>query len=101
MLQDEMSVDVSDLYDETVLHGAIESNRTDGVKQLLGGGADLNRQIVFKATPLHYAARRNYTDVARLLINNGADINLKNDHIKTPLDEARKGSEVERQQSTP
>ena len=57
----------------------------------------MNRQTDGRDTPLHIAARLyNYTEIVRLLLDNGADINLKNNKNKTPLDEAHKGSEVER-----
>ena len=97
MLRDGMPVDVSDLGGSAALHFATGYNRTDVVKRLVHEGAEVNRQTGYrKETPLHKAARNNNTEVARLLIDNGADINLKNDGNETPLDEARKGSEVER-----
>ena len=96
MLRDGIPVDVSDGGDWTALHWAIMYNRTDVVKQLLHEGADVSRQFGYiNETPLHYAAQLNNTEAARLLMGNGADINLKNYENKTPLDEAKEGSEVE------
>ena len=96
MLGDGMPVDVSDGGDWTALHWATMYNRTDVVKQLLHEGADVNRLFGYiNETPLHCAAQLNNTEAARLLMGNGADINLKNYENKTPLDEAKEGSEVE------
>ena len=96
MLRDGMPVDVSDVVGCTALHWATNKNRPGLVKHLLNKGADVNRQDRYnKSTALHYAAQDNNTEVARLLLDNGADINLKNDFNQTPLDVARKGSEVE------
>ena len=91
-----MPVDADDYCSATALRRAIMFNRTDVIKRLVDEGADVNRQTRYtKDTPLHFAARDNKTEAVRLLLDNGADINLKNDNNKTPLDEARKGSEVE------
>ena len=96
MLREGMPVDVSNMIGDTALQNATAFNRTDVIKRLVDEGADVNRQTRYgKDTPLHYAARKNNTEAVRLLLDNGADINLKNDDNKTPLDEARKGSEVE------
>ena len=104
-LHNGMSVDAV-VGDWTAFHFATFHNRIDIVKQLLDGGADVNRQTRNKNTPLHYAARNNNSEVARLLINNGADVSIVNDRNKTSLDVAHEGSEVERlllqlQQSAP
>ena len=96
MLRDRMPVDVSDEGGWTALHWATMYNRTNVVKQLLHEGADVNRQSKYKNnTPLHLAAKSNSTEAARLLMGNGADNNSKNYENKTPLDEAKEGSEVE------
>ena len=91
-----MPVDVSHGDGWTALHWAAISNRTDVIERLVHEGADVSRQDNRrKETPLHKAARYNNTEAVRLLLDNGADINLKNNKNKTPLDYARKGSEVE------
>ena len=91
-----MPVDVSDRDGWTALHWAAICNRTDVIERLVHEGADVSRQDNRrKDTPLHKAARDNNTEAVRLLLDNGADINLKNNKNKTPLDYARKGSEVE------
>ena len=106
MLRGGMSVDLSDGSGRTALHWAV-INRTHVIKRLVDEGADVNRQTrLNKDTPLHLAARYNNTEAVRLLLDIGADINLKNYNKKTPLDEAHKGSKVERlllqlQQSAP
>ena len=80
----------------TALHHATLFNRTDVIKRLLHEGADVNRQDRRdKDTPLHLAARHNKTEAVRLLLDNGADMNFKNIRNETPVDVARKGSEVE------
>ena len=92
-----MSVDVSDGSGWTALHLATRFNRTDVIKHLLHEGANVNRQNRYnKNTPLHWAAQNNNTEAVRILIESGADVNLINNENKTPLDHARKGSEVER-----
>ena len=96
LLRDGMPVDVSDGGGLTALHATM-FNRTGVIKYLLHEGANVNRQHrYYKETPLHFAVRRNYTEAAGLLIENGADVNFKNNHNITPLELARKGSEVER-----
>ena len=106
MLRNGMQVDVTG-GDWKALHLATMHNRTGVVKLLLQKGADVNRQTRYdKDTPLHLAAINNHTEVAQLLMWHGADINIKNNNNKTPLDEARKGSEIQRlllqlQQNTP
>ena len=107
MLRKGMPVDVSGGNGFTALHYATLFDRTDVIKRLVDEGADVNRQTRYdKDTPLYFAARYNKTEAVRLLLDNGADINLKNNENKTPLDGARKGSEVEHlllqlQQSAP
>ena len=97
MLREGMPVDVSSGNGFTALHYATLFNRTDVIKRLVDEGADVNRQTRYgNETPLHFAARKNNTEAVRLLLDNGADINLENGSYKTPLDEARKESEVER-----
>ena len=89
-------MDVSHEDGWTALHHATLFNRTGVIKRLVDEGADVNRQTRYiKNTPLHLAAGFNKTEAVRLLLDNGADINLKNYSNKTPLDVARKGSEVE------
>ena len=96
MLRDGMPVNASDGGGWTALQIAARRNRIDVARLLLDKGADVSRQDpLFKGTLLHYTARRNHTEVARLLIDNGADINKQNCNNETPLDVARKGSEVE------
>ena len=96
MVKEGMPVDVNDGNGRTALHWATLSSNVV-IKHLLHEGADVNRQDYrYKDTPLHLAARYNYTEAVRLLLDNKADINLKNNKNKTPLDYARKGSEVER-----
>ena len=96
MLRDGMPVDVRDEYGETALHLATTSNKTNVVQHLLQEGADVKRQTQnSKKTPFHYAAELNYTEVVRLLVRKGADINISSEGNKTPLDVARKGSEIE------
>ena len=107
LLRDGMPVDVSDENGWTALHHASMLNETDVIKHLLHEGANMNRQNRYtKYTPLHLAALDNMTEAVRILIENGADVNLMNYVNQTPLDLARKGSEVERllmqaQQSAP
>ena len=91
-----MPVDVSNLFGWAALYHATIDNHIDVIKLLLHEGADVNKQDNRKDTPLHVAAQFNKTEVARLLIQNGADVNIRNRYNKRPLDDAHKGSEVER-----
>ena len=96
MLREGMPVDVSNMIGDTALQNATAFNRTDVIKRLVDEGADVNRQTRYgKNTPLHMAADCNQTEAVRLLLDNGADINLENNGNKTPLQVARKGSEIE------
>ena len=96
-MKDGMPVDVGDGDDWTALHVTTMYNRTEVIKHLLNEGADVNRQDPYtKETPLHWAVCNNSSEAAQMLIENGVDINLINYHNRTPLDYARKGSEVAR-----
>ena len=106
MLRDGVPVDVCNENGLTALEVAVNNHQTDFIKRLLLEGTDVNRQDRFKKVPLHFMVRENNSELTRLLLNERADINIKTNENKTPLDEARKGSEVERlllqlQQSAP
>ena len=106
MFRDGVPVDVCNENGLTALEVAVNNHQTDFIKRLLLEGTDVNRQDRFKNVPLHFMVRENNSELTRLLLNERADINIKTNENKTPLDEARKGSEVERlllqlQQSAP
>lgn len=86
LLQDGVSVDVSNVSGYTALHRAARENQTDVAERLLQAGADANKQNINGDTPMHLAALFNSPEVARLLANQGADYTLKNSDNKTPLD---------------
>ena len=101
-----MPVDVLNGDGYTALQHASMCNKTDVIKHLLHEGADVNRQNRCEDTALHLAAYYDCPEAVQMLVDNLADVNLINDLNETPLDEARKGSEVERllqqvQQSAP
>jgi len=79
---------------ETALHMTATYGKIDGVKWLLGKGADVNikatndgstplLRAIFMGTVLY-----NSLDIANLLINKGADINVQDDNGWTPLHHA-------------
>jgi len=68
------------------LHQAAVDGDLDGVKTLIGQGADVNaKKGTMDYTPLHGAARNGHKEVVELLLANGADINAKERSSKTPL----------------
>jgi cytochrome c len=63
---------------------AAESGDVELVRQLIDGGADLNKQGQSGAA-LHRALARRRVDVVALLVARGADVNVANPLLGTPL----------------
>ena len=63
---------------------AAENGDVELVRQLIDGGADLNKQGQSGAA-LHRALARRHVDVVALLVARGADVNVANPLLGTPL----------------
>lgn len=63
---------------------AAESGDVELARQLIDGGADLNKQERFGAA-LHRALAGRHVDVVALLVARGADVNVTNRLLGTPL----------------
>lgn len=73
--------DVKDNYGKTILHKAVESGRSDLVKNIINNenvGSIINTQSKNGDTPLILAVKSGNNDIADLLIGRGADKNIKN-----------------------
>jgi ankyrin repeat protein len=65
------------------------------IRDLIDGGADINRQSVLDGnTPLHHACKAGNIDVATELIRFGADHTLKNNSNQTASDFAEGSAEI-------
>jgi ankyrin repeat protein len=78
----------------TVLHAALERDRTDKyqvLELLLQHGASVNSHGINDRTPSHIAAAREDIEALKLLIRFGADLSIRTgiDEYATPLEEAR------------
>ena len=75
-----------------MLYNAVIRANSDGVKNALASGADINRQSDNGYTSLMwaccYSSKPDYAGVAKLLISEGADVNMSADEGTTALMEA-------------
>ncbi|TEB18904.1 ankyrin [Coprinellus micaceus] len=81
-------VDRSDNSGWTPLHIAVSAGHTEIVQELIGAGADVNRQVPTTdkgTTPLHYAASKTRIDIGRLLLSRGANFNARDKANQLPL----------------
>lgn len=69
----------------TLLHLAVQYNRTDLVKALLERGADTEVKTDYGETPLDQAAWKGYDESAILLLKHGANVNCATNLGYTPL----------------
>ncbi len=69
----------------TPLYAAIEGDRIEVAKYLLGSGAQVNVPDVRGFTPLHQVVLHGSLDMAQLLITKGADLDAQNVQRSTPL----------------
>ncbi len=67
---------------------AVSGGDTQGVKEFLAAGTDVNAKDNIGLTPLHVAASRGHKEIVELLISKGADLKEKYKDGTTPLDEA-------------
>jgi beta-lactamase regulating signal transducer with metallopeptidase domain len=61
---------------DTALYEAALAGDLEGVREMIGAGADANARILGDGSPLIGAARSGRLDIARLLLDHGADPNL-------------------------
>ena len=71
--------------DNEAFYQAIESNDTEGVKEMLNGGANPNARDMFQKSALHRAATFSRFDIVETLLKAGADPNIKDKNGYTPL----------------
>jgi ankyrin repeat protein len=71
--------------EETALHYAAITGRTEAVKLLLEAGANINDKNDKGQTALHLAVDSADGDIVELLLSKGADINAKDKQGHTPL----------------
>lgn len=93
MIQKGTPVVFSDDDGYTVLHSAIECNRSDKhviIKLPIAAGADINAHGVNDWTPAHMAAAWNDVETLQILYEAGADFSIRTriDGYATPLEEA-------------
>ncbi len=80
------------------LHWMAFKGDAAAVKELLEGGADVNKTVDNGNTPLHLAAYKGHAEVVGILLAHGARMDARNHAGFTPLDWARRKGhgEVER-----
>lgn len=87
-------ITVTDEYDKTALHWAVEKDHAEIARLLLDAGADIEAKTSWGDTPLHWAATLGSSKVAELLLGRGArgfNLNVaaalgKLDDVKTMID---------------
>ena len=88
-------VNLSDYWNRTALHYAVEAMSLEIVKYLVEHGANVNCKTVPSATALHFAVSTGSLKMVEYLVENGAKVTTKQCHVeKTVLYWAcRKGNE--------
>lgn len=83
------------IYGYTPLINACTVGRLTTVKNLVKGGADVNKLGPFGFSPLHAAAQNGHREIVAYLLRNGADINAQNNDDDTPMHLAIKAHRLE------
>ena len=82
-----MPIDSVGEFGWTALQRAAMTNQTDVIHELLGRGANVNKQCdCLGLTAIHLSAPNNKTDVIRLLLQYSASTNIKDDKGQKPID---------------
>ncbi|XP_041374672.1 uncharacterized protein LOC121387578 [Gigantopelta aegis] len=81
----EADLNATDIFGNTALHIAAESNSLQCVQYLTEQGLDVNLQNKTGKTGLHLAAECDYSDVISYLLQKRADPNLRDSDGNTPL----------------
>ncbi|CAC5420393.1 unnamed protein product [Mytilus coruscus] len=80
LIENEADVDSKNEEEQTPLHLAADSGRTNCVRELLNADhSAANDEDENSNTPLHLAALSGHSKVANLLLNNGADVSASSD----------------------
>ena len=85
LLDTGLNINCADIWEQTVLHHAVEKNRRKLVKALVECGADVNVKDSVGRQPLHIAAEKGWDVICNCLITLGADIDAKDKYQSTPL----------------
>lgn len=88
LLENGAEVDAKDALGRTALYLATIKNRTEIMRTLIDGGADLNAAFIyddFEMTPLKAAVKNGVLEQARMLIQNGASVDRESEKGITPL----------------
>lgn len=80
--RDPASVNATDGYGFTPLHGVVGEHHFDMARLLIAKGSDVNARNDAGTTPLHLAA---YPEMAEILATNGADLESRDLSGSTPL----------------
>ena len=62
-----------DMWDESLLHIAVQANRSEVVQWLIDAGCDVNARDVNGESPLHVAASLPSRKISEILLKAGAD----------------------------
>ena len=90
LLDEEMLIESVGEFGWTELQRAAMTNQTDVIHELLGRGANVNKQCdCLGLTAIHLSAPNNKTDVTRLLLQYSASTNIKDDKRQKPINCAR------------
>ncbi|GER28458.1 protein kinase [Striga asiatica] len=80
--------DVIDIDPGLKLMYLVNAGDSDGIKELLASGGDVNFRDIDHRTALHVAACQGYDDVAQLLLDHGAEVDSRDRWGSTPLADA-------------
>ena len=87
LLDEGMLTDSVGEFGWTALQRAAMTNQTDVIHELLGRGANVNKQCdCLGLTGIHLSAPNNKTDVIHLLLQYSASTNIKDDKSQKPID---------------
>jgi ankyrin repeat protein len=81
-----MNEEMNEAERNEALRTAAESGDLEGVRKLIGLGADVNAELMFDSTPLYFAATNGHIEVVRYLVEScGVDVDSADMHGGTAL----------------